>query len=241
MNQPKPQITETGIEKMFDKIAFRYDFLNRLLSAGRDQAWRRALVSRIPVNASGSILDVATGTGDVLVQIAKARPKLETFRGVDISEKMLKLARQKFEEQAPNTQDVAFKKMSARKMLFENHTFDYITISFGLRNVVDPDKAMQEFSRCLKANGKLLILEFLAPSKSNKLAQSFFLYFNKILPKVASVFSDKDAYSYLPQSVAGFYDLKKMADVGKEAGFKLVYSKSFIFGYCRLMDFEKVS
>jgi demethylmenaquinone methyltransferase/2-methoxy-6-polyprenyl-1,4-benzoquinol methylase len=228
---------ETAVAAMFDKIAKRYDFLNRLLSARRDQSWRKHLAKRIPFRLDGAMLDVATGTGDVILAATVAHPEYKKFVGVDISANMLELARQKAQQRRLQ-HAVEFLPMSAAAINLPSQSFDCVSISFGLRNVVDKDAAISEFFRVLKPGGRLMILEFFAPS-GGILHRLFRFYFESVLPRIGALMSDKDAYTYLPSSVLGFYSLTELLQRLKKQGFKLTETKSFLFGGCQLIVVDK--
>lgn len=226
---------EAVIAEMFDRIAPRYDFLNRLLSFRQDQRWRKELVRVLPTVSNGSLLDVATGTGDVLLQIACSSKQFSKLHGVDISSKMLNIAQQKAKKKGIN---VNFELMSAEDLKFLDQSFEAVTISFGLRNVVDKKKGLEEFYRVLKPEGRLVILEFFSP-KSNFFAPLYSFYFKQILPKIGAILSDRSAYSYLPASVDAFYSSDELRTILISCGFKKVSLKKFLFGNCLLICADK--
>ena len=220
---------------MFDAIAKNYDLLNRVLSLRQDQRWRKHLISRIPFRNYGRFLDVATGTGDVLLQAATKRNEYSQYVGVDISESMLDVARKKLAYYADK---VVFKNMSACDLQFDDNAFHCLTISFGLRNVKDKPLAIKEFYRCLKPGGTLLVLEFFRSPKSFQ-QKCFDFYFQKILPRIGGLVSDRAAYEYLPKSVGEFYTIEELNKVALEIGFTPIHSKSFLFGTCGLVELKK--
>jgi demethylmenaquinone methyltransferase/2-methoxy-6-polyprenyl-1,4-benzoquinol methylase len=232
--RPESEIT---IAAMFDKIAGRYDFLNRLLSGRQDQRWRKRLIREIPTRTNGSFLDVATGTGDVVLGAALKRTEYQHFEGVDISEKMLELARVKAKSN-PLTRPLIFKKMSAENLEYKDQSFDCVTISFGLRNVVNKERAISEFSRVLKPGGHLMILEFFIP-KDGFFGKAFQFYFHSVLPKIGGLFSSRDAYTYLPKSVASFYSPIELDKKLAQYGLGVVKGASWLFGAVRLVHAEK--
>ncbi len=237
MIKPQSQESEHQIAQMFNRISKRYDFLNRLLSAGRDRHWRDDLVSALPRVAGGRYLDVATGTGDVILMVLKDRPEFAEYTGVDIAEKMLDLARHKAEIQSATK--LKFLTMSAQKLDFPDGTFDAISISFGLRNVVNKEQALGEFARVLKPGGVLLILEFF--QAEGLFMQSVFqFYFHYILPVIGRIFSEKKAYEYLPASVQSFYSEKGLLNALKEHGFSASVRKNYLFGCCKLFAAQKI-
>ena len=143
---------------MFNKIAPTYDLLNRLLSARQDERWRKKLLSWVPVVSNGAFLDVATGTGDVVLRAKKNLTSYKRFDAVDISGQMLEIAANK--SVLKGYEDIRFERMSAENLRYADATFDCLSISFGLRNVVVKENAISEFARVLKKGGVLLVLEF---------------------------------------------------------------------------------
>ena len=231
--------SEAKIAAMFDRVAPRYDFLNRLLSARQDQRWRRRLAALVPYRPGGRYLDCATGTGDVLLTVAAKHPEYREYVGVDISREMLSLAQVKVMD-AEIKQPVQLKQMSAESLTLPDATFDCVSISFGLRNVVERDQALKEFNRVLTTGGVLLILEFFIPRRG-LLAALFQFYFHTILPFIAGFFSDKEAYRYLPQSVGSFYLPQELRQALYQNGFTVETTESYLFGACRLIQAIKRS
>ncbi len=237
--------SEARIAAMFDRIAGRYDLLNRLLSMRQDQRWRKELTKRVPYRPGGKFLDVATGTGDVLEQVRFTHREYDSVVGVDISGEMLNLAKEKLAAQKGDPvrgslPRVEFHRRSAEELELPDGAFDAMAISFGLRNVVRKDKALAEFRRVLKPGGTLLILEFFLP-KRGLLAALFQLYFHTILPAIGGLISDRAAYKYLPQSVGSFYSPEQMRAALYEQSFQVAEVKSFLFGACRLVHATKTS
>ena len=230
-------VSEQQIAGMFDRIAGRYDFLNRLLSARQDERWRKHMVERIPYRPRGRLLDVATGTGDVLLQACRKRTEYAEFIGVDISGEML-LRADKKACRAGRHRATEFLSMSAMDLKFPGESTDCITIAFGLRNVVDRNIAIQEFARVLRPDGKLIILEFFTPQQS-LVARTFEFYFHYILPQIGGLFSDRKAYQYLPKSVGNFESPDRIKDFMSDAGLMLREDKGYLFGGCRLLVAQK--
>jgi demethylmenaquinone methyltransferase/2-methoxy-6-polyprenyl-1,4-benzoquinol methylase len=232
--------SEAKIAAMFDRIAPGYDFLNRLLSMGQDRQWRRAMVSELPHQGDLRLLDIATGTGDVILAAAPNYQRAQ-FLGIDISAEMLRLADSKFhayQSSHPSKSVFQTQQMSMEKLNFADESFNAVTVSFGLRNVVQKELGISEAFRVLKQGGRFLILEFFMP-RSGWLGKLFQWYFRHILPRIGGLFSDRQAYSYLPASVMGFYDPKRMQEVLMAAGFKRPVSRSFLFGAVHLVIAEK--
>lgn len=225
--------SEAHVAAMFDRIAARYDLLNRLLSARQDQRWRKRLVSMVPYRPGGKLLDVATGTGDVLLAVASVRKEYDAFVGSDISSKMMALAETKVKKALPRL-NVTFKQASAEALGLPDRAFECVTIAFGLRNVVHRDAALKEFYRVLAPNGVLLILEFFLPRRG-LLAWGFQLYFHHILPFIGGLLSDKAAYKYLPESVGSFYEPESLRRVLYDVGFTVDETVSYLFGAARIV------
>lgn len=230
--------SEAHIAAMFDRIAPRYDLLNRLLSARQDQRWRKRLVSMIPYRPGGRYLDVATGTGDVLLAVAQARKEYAEFVGSDISPKMMAVAAQKAQRTLPKA-PIRFAPASAEALGLPGQAFDCLSIAFGLRNIVKRDVAIREFHRVLAPGGVLLILEFFLPRRG-VMAWLFQLYFHHILPFIGGLLSDKAAYKYLPESVGSFYEPEALRRVLYETGFTVEETVSYLFGACRLVKARRI-
>jgi demethylmenaquinone methyltransferase/2-methoxy-6-polyprenyl-1,4-benzoquinol methylase len=226
--------SEKQIAAMFDRIAPRYDLLNKLLSARQDIRWRNQLVRWLSASARGRFLDVATGTGDVIAAVIKAGRQYSEYWGVDISPEMLRFAEPKL-ARIEHSSQVAFREMSAEKLDFPDQNFEALTISFGLRNVVHPDIALKEFARVLKPGSQLMILEFFTPGQ-DLLSRIFGFYFHKVLPKIGGLISDREAYRYLPNSVGGFYTLPQLQTQLKLSGFKPGRIRKYLFGWCVLVE-----
>ena len=227
--------TEQHIESMFDRIAPRYDLLNRLLSARQDQRWRGHMMRRVPTRPQGTIVDVATGTGDVLAAASKSHPEYSAFVGVDISREMLTRAQTKL---APLGASLTLRQMSAERLDLADDMADCLTISFGLRNVINRRRALEEFHRVLRSRGRLMILEFFLPERGPG-AWLFQLYFHHILPAIGGLLSDRKAYKYLPESVGNFYKSEALRKELQDVGFTVVEEKKFLFGACRLFVADK--
>ena len=233
----KPE-NELKIARMFDKIAPRYDFLNRLLSMQQDRRWRKKLISLCPNVSGGSYLDVATGTGDLLLALGKNFQTAQSLVGVDISANMLDLAKIKLKDEI-FYKNVSLQKMSGEKLDFSDSTFDCLTISFGLRNIINKDIAIKEFARVLKPGGSFFILEFFA-EKNHIFSNLFNFYFHHILPKIGGLFSDREAYHYLPKSVDHFLTFTQLQALLSHESFHIKEDYSYLFGSCRLIHCIKV-
>jgi len=204
---------------MFSEIAPRYDFLNRLLSAGVDRLWRVAAVKAALEKKPARILDLATGTGDIAILLKKIAPEAEVIGG-DFAPPMLELARKKAERAGL---DIPFVQADALKLPFPDHHFDAITIAFGFRNFADYNKALAELNRVIAPGGRLCLLDFPPPPRSG-LGVLYRIYFTRILPIIGGLISGSvRAYRYLPDSVEQFPDPSTLATMMTLAGFNTRY------------------
>jgi demethylmenaquinone methyltransferase/2-methoxy-6-polyprenyl-1,4-benzoquinol methylase len=192
------KLSEKGerIRAMFGSIAPRYDLLNRLLSLGIDRRWRRFAVAKIGVAGAGRVLDVATGTGDVALEIAAQTPATVSIVGVDFCQEMVDLGRVKVEA-SRHAGRITLQVAPCEDIPYEDQTFDAATISFGIRNVVDRIKGLSEMRRVLKDGGRIVILEFSTPTMP-VFRSLYQFYFLKMLPRIGGAFSRFSAYQYLP-------------------------------------------
>ena len=207
------------VAEMFNNISHRYDFLNHFLSLGIDILWRKKAVRLIKPFAPKNILDIATGTGDFAIECLSLNP--DKVIGIDISDGMLDVGRQKLKKKALSHK-IELLHGDSEKINFPDQTFDAITVAFGVRNFEHLELGLQEMYRVLKPGGVAAILEFSKPSVF-PLKQLYSFYFLKVLPALGKkISSDVSAYTYLPESVQAFPDGKKMASIIKNAGFSEV-------------------
>jgi demethylmenaquinone methyltransferase / 2-methoxy-6-polyprenyl-1,4-benzoquinol methylase len=214
------QLSEKGerIREMFGGIAPRYDLLNRVLSLGIDRAWRRFAVGKIGVKEAGRVLDVATGTGDVALEIAAQTSAAVNIVGVDFCKEMVDLGKVKVEN-SPHAGRIKLQVAPCEDIPYDDRTFDAATISFGIRNVVDRNKGLTEMHRVLKDGGRIVILEFSTPTLP-VFKQLYHFYFLKVLPRIGGAFSRFSAYQYLPDSVLEFPSRDTFKGMMREVGFK---------------------
>lgn len=199
---------------IFNSVAKNYDLLNTIFSMGRDKDWREKLSKE--VEGSDYVLDIATGTGEVLIEALKKNPGANGI-GLDPSAQMLLLGQKKISSMGLNKK-IKFVQGVGESLPFRDNSFDAITIAFGIRNTVDPLKSLKEMKRVLKPKGKLGILEFAVPN--NKVFGPIYMFYLKqILPIVASVFNKREEYRYLGDSISIFPDRDNFTDLLKEAGF----------------------
>ncbi len=225
-----PAALNRQVQKMFSDIAPRYDLLNRWLSCGQDQYWRKRAVSRLSPQTGERFLDIATGTADVALEIIRKAPKDKVqVVGMDFSEKMLELAQQKIDSQK-RAQSIHLKNGSAESLPFEDNYFDGTTTAFGVRNFSDVGQSLREMYRVLKPGGRCVILEFSLP-KNSLFNALYRFYFNFLLPKVGRLISrHPSAYTYLPKTVASFPVRKEFSSLMQQAGFMNVAYKELTFG-----------
>ena len=221
-----------GVQIMFDTIAPDYDKLNHILSLNVDKGWRKKAVRQIiDTDAPLRILDVACGTGDFLIEIAEKANKESLLQGIDISEEMMKIGREKIKKHGFTAK---LEQADCEALPFDNDTFDRISVGFGVRNFEHLSLGIKEMCRVLKPNGKLVILELSVPTNPF-IRWCYKLYFLKILPAIGGwVSGDKGAYKYLPASVLKFPAPPVFINIMKEAGFKTVIHKPLTLGICRM-------
>ena len=209
---------------MFDAIAPRYDVLNRVLSARVDVAWRKQAVRALDVRPGDRVLDLATGTGDLLLEELSAGASKSV--GADLSFGMLRLVRPKFE--IGGHKDARVCQGDAERLPFADACFDGASIAFGIRNVLDRAQGVREMRRVVKPGRRVVVLEF--HETKGLVGTIFRLYFNHVLPQIGALVSSREAYSYLPKSVANFETPEGFTDLMRAAGLKNVTSRPLTFG-----------
>lgn len=216
------------VEEMFNKIAPKYDFANRILSFGIDIFWRKKLVNMLIENNPNKVLDLACGTGDVTIEIFKNAKNVEIV-DADLSQDMLSLAQKKILNRFPEAH-VSFVKEDAQKLSFDEDSFDAITIVFGIRNVENLSKGLSEMYRVLLPGGRAFILEFSIPS-SRLIKSCFLFYLRNIVPSIGNLLTgDFYSYKYLNKSIEAFPFGEEFCKMLKDAGFKEVRAVPFTFG-----------
>jgi len=220
------------VREMFDAIAPRYDLLNRLLSLRQDVCWRKKMVAAMTVPEDGRVLDVACGTGDVMVEIHRQKGPQVKVTGIDFSPGMLNLARKKIDHHGL---DSAFLLAgNALAMPFHKATFKAVTIAFGIRNIQDKTGALKAFYDVLVPGGKVLVLELATPG-SPRMRDAYLAYFQKVLPLIGRLFSrHRFAYSYLPESVSRFPAPDVFSKMMKTTGFSKVSCHRLTIGIANL-------
>ncbi len=225
------------IQQMFGAIAPRYDFLNRLLSFGIDRRWRKKAVRLLKYREGSRILDVATGTGDVALEIARCTPASVKVTGADFCREMVELGEVKVAA-SPYAGRIDLKVAPCEDLPFANDTFDSITIAFGIRNVVDRKLGLAEMWRVMRPGGRMIILEFSTP-RSRLFRQLYYFYFRRLLPIVGGLFSRYNAYKYLPDSVLEFPSHEEFSKMISEAGFRNIHIHELTFGIASIYAGEK--
>lgn len=220
------------VAEMFNSIAFRYDFLNRFLTAGVDIQWRKKAIKQLKGIQPQLVLDVATGTADVAIMTHRML-KTQKIIGIDISEGMLALGKEKLKKL--NLSDhITLQTGDSETIHFPDNHFDAITVSFGVRNFAHLDKGMSEMYRVLRPGGKLVVLEFSRP-KQPLFRKMCDFYTNVITPGIGRLFANnKDAYQYLNDSVQVFPEGENFLNIMHEAGFTQTYLKKLSFGICTI-------
>ena len=226
------------VREMFDNIAPTYDKLNHVLSMNVDKRWRRHALKEIVDGTPQRILDVACGTGDSTISVAKASAGGSTVTGVDISEGMMAFVKAKADKAGVGDR-IELQVADGEALPFGEGTFDRVTCAFGIRNFEHKEKGLEEFRRVLKPGGRAVILELSVPQ--NRLVRwAYDLYFAHLLPKVGGAVSgDKAAYRYLPASVHAFPSPHDFCRMLEAAGFRGVRFRTYSFGLCRMYVGER--
>lgn len=207
------------VNRMFDRVAGRYDALNSLMTAGLHHRWRERAAAQTELAPGDSALDVCCGTGDLALELSKAVTPGGHVVGCDFSEPMLDLAREKAAERAVD--GVRFEWADALRLPYDGERFDAVTVGFGVRNLADLDRGLREMARVLKPGGRAVILEITQPTRP-PLSLFYSLWFDRIVPLLGAFSSDPEAYSYLPESVRSFPSPRGLAEKMDDAGFKRI-------------------
>lgn len=224
------------VKQMFDNIAPTYDFLNHALSLNIDKIWRRKTIKSLASIHPKRILDIATGTGDLAIAALQLKP--DTVVGVDLSDGMIEVGRQKLKARGLDSL-IQLQVADSENLPFENQQFDAITVAFGVRNFENPLLGLKEMQRVLAPGGRLAVLEFMMPRRF-PIKQLYRFYFSKILPLVGRFISkDFSAYQYLPDSVQSFPQREAFLELLLEAGFDQASYRSLSFGIAGLYTAEK--
>ena len=227
----------TQVRRMFDTIAGRYDMLNHMLSLGIDRSWRRKTVDSLRPFSPQRILDVASGTGDLALLMCR-RLQPQQIVAADLSEEMMAVGRRKAAEEGYASR-VSFEYQDCMELTYPDHSFDAITVAFGIRNFADLEQGLSEMGRVLRPDGQLRILELSTPEHF-PMKQLYTLYSKTFIPLMGSWFSlEKSAYRYLPASIRKMPQGREMARLLEQQGFTNVKVRTFTGGVCSLYSATK--
>lgn len=231
------QTKKEEVREMFDNIAPKYDLLNHTLSMSIDRVWRRRVVGEVRRAKPGRILDVATGTGDLAIAMARRIRDVQVL-GVDLSEQMLAVARRKIEARGLDGR-IVLDRGDAERLAVADASVDVATVAFGVRNFGDLGAGLRELARTIKPGGKVVILEFSRPR--NRVFRALYEFYSyKILPRIGGLVSrDKRAYEYLPASVGEFPAPEDFMAMMARAGFRNCRARSQSFGIAQIYIGER--
>jgi demethylmenaquinone methyltransferase/2-methoxy-6-polyprenyl-1,4-benzoquinol methylase len=207
------------VNRMFDRVAGRYDVLNSVMTAGLHHRWRQRAAARAELSPGDSALDVCCGTGDLALELSRHVAPGGHVVGCDFSEPMLDLAREK--AAAAETAGVRFEWADALELPYDSGRFDAVTVGFGVRNLADLDRGLSEMGRILKPGGRCVILEITQPTRP-PLSAFYSLWFDRVVPVLGSLSSEPEAYSYLPESVRSFPPPRGLPERMDRAGFERI-------------------
>jgi demethylmenaquinone methyltransferase / 2-methoxy-6-polyprenyl-1,4-benzoquinol methylase len=226
-----------GSGAMFDGIAHRYDLVNRVISLGIDQSWRKKTVRALALQPGAKVLDLATGTGDLAIMIARLHPHVSLV-GVDPSQKMLEVGQKKLDAEQLSER-IELKVGDAQALDFPDRTFDGVSIAFGIRNVPDRVQGLREMARVTKAGGRIAILELSEP-RGGLLGPLARFHVHSVVPAVGALLSGAKEYHYLQKSIAAFPTARRFEGMMREAGLRIVASTALTFGVCHLYVGEPI-
>lgn len=230
-NDQEPKVDQ--VRRMFNRIAPKYDQLNRIISLGLDRSWRRRALHLLAPYAPKHVLDVATGTGDLAIELVHTLPSVQEVVGIDISEEMMRVGEEKVHLEGLDKK-IRFERQDSTATTFAEASFDAATIGFGIRNFADIPAAARELHRILRPGGVLVIAELSEPTNAF-LRLGYKLYAGQIIPLIGRCISqDSDAYSYLPKSIAAVPQREAMVAVLREASFTEAFYESIFPGTCTI-------
>jgi demethylmenaquinone methyltransferase/2-methoxy-6-polyprenyl-1,4-benzoquinol methylase len=210
---------EAQVRTMFDRIAGVYDLMNTAMTAGMHHRWRERAADCTELRPGGTALDLCCGTGDLAFELTRRVGPDGAVVGCDFSERMLALARRKASER--RTSQVRFEWADALELPYQERSFDAVTVGFGVRNLVDLERGLAEMVRVLKPGGRAVILEIIQPRR-RPLSTFYSLWFDRIVPLLGALAGDRDAYTYLPESVKRFPPAEGLAAMMAGAGLERV-------------------
>ena len=237
MSETVPQTSSPnpGSGEMFDQIAGRYDLLNRVMSMGIDQSWRRKTVAALQLPAKSRVLDLATGTGDLALMIARLHPDAEVI-GSDPSSQMLEVGVGKVERNGLSNR-VKLELGDAQALPYQSDSFDGCCIAFGIRNVPDRSAALAEMARVTRPGGRVAVLELGEPSVG-WLSPIARFHVRKVIPRLGGMLSGSREYKYLQESIAAFPAADEFVEQMRAAGLNVLEAKPLTFGACTLFVAE---
>lgn len=227
------------VEEMFDNIAPTYDKLNHIMSLNIDRIWRRRVVRIIKRSKASKIMDVATGTGDLAIAMAKRSDRTQIL-GIDLSSEMLAQARQKVQRQGLEER-IMLEKCDAENIdIVASGSIDAATVAFGVRNFENMERGLREIHRTLRDGGKLVVLEFSVP-RNRFIRWIYAQYSHRLIPRIGGMISkDKRAYVYLPESVDEFPVPEKFMQLLADVGFGSIRRRSQSFGIAQIYEATKI-
>lgn len=217
------------VAKMFSSASRKYDLMNTIMTAGRHHAWRRILIDSLANSNTGIALDVATGTGDVAMDLAKTSSVTKVV-GIDLVPEMLNLASHKTKQKGLENH-INYTLGNAQDLPFSDNKFTCATVAFGIRNFADRNKALKELSRVVKPGGYISILEIVRTNKNTLAGTLFPIYFRYITPLLGAILvGNREAYTYLPKSVQSFLSAEELASLARCSGLKSVSLQKMALG-----------
>lgn len=228
---PSQEIVRAGSGAMFDNLAPRYDLLNRLMSLGVDKRWRRRTVQSLALRPGYQVLDLATGTGDLAIDIATRNPEVEVV-GVDPSVKMLAIGRAKIAKKGLDAR-ITMQEGIGEDLPFEDNRFDAVTIAFGIRNCTDRAQAIREMKRVTRPGGRIGILELGEP-RGGIMAPLARFHIHQIIPRLGAWLSGAKEYRYLQESIEAFPPAEEFVELIEACGLHMLELVPFSFGSCHL-------
>ncbi|MBM3934680.1 MAG: bifunctional demethylmenaquinone methyltransferase/2-methoxy-6-polyprenyl-1,4-benzoquinol methylase UbiE [SAR202 cluster bacterium] len=238
MAQLKGETRARYVATMFGRISRRYDRLNTVMTGGRHYAWRRKAAKMAVGTLSGDALDVATGTGDFALDLIR-RPQVTGVVGLDFTWEMLPLAVEKTKKRG-HAARINYLAGDAHNLPFVDDRFICLTVGFGVRNFIDVPKALLEMTRVIRPGGRVVILEIVR--KEGIFGKLFSIYFRKVTPWMGALFAgEREAYTYLPESVQGFMSARELADLMRNAGLQNVRIKKLAMGTVAILAGEKAA
>jgi demethylmenaquinone methyltransferase/2-methoxy-6-polyprenyl-1,4-benzoquinol methylase len=229
------QSKKEQVEEMFDNIAPTYDKLNHIMSLNIDRMWRRRVVRIVKRSKPQRVMDIATGTGDLAIAMARSMRDLSIV-GIDLSEEMLAVAARKVEKEDLSERIELHKGDAEQLDMVADGSMDMATVAFGVRNFENMERGLAEIYRTLKSDGRLIVLEFSIP-RNRFVRWVYAQYSHRLLPRIGAMISkDKQAYTYLPESVEEFPSPERFSEILQSVGFRSVRRRSQSFGIAYIYE-----